>query len=208
VPVLSWLSLRGKCRDCGNPISARYPLVEAGTAALFAVMALRFGWDWELPAYLYFAAVGLALALIDFDVKRLPDVLTLPSYVVAAALLGLAAGLGSHPGAPLRAVIAAAAVGGFYFVVWFIYPAGIGYGDVKLAPVVGAYLGWISYGATAVGVFLGFLYGSVIGVAVMAAGKANRKSKLPFGPFILAGALTGILVGQRLADAYLSVTLG
>jgi leader peptidase (prepilin peptidase)/N-methyltransferase len=208
VPVLSWVLLRGRCRDCGYPISARYPLVEAGTAALFGVMAARFGWDWELPAYLYLAAVGFALALIDLDTKRLPDVLTLPSYAVATVLLGLASVLGDHPGAPFRALLAAAAVGAFYFVVWFAYPAGMGFGDVKLAPVVGAYLGWISYGAAAVGVFLGFLYGSVIGIAVMVVGKATRKSKIPFGPFMLAGALTGVLVGEWLADAYVSATLG
>ena len=208
VPVLGWLVLRGKCRDCGAPISARYPLVEAGTAVLFAVMAVRFGADWELPAYLWFAGIGIALALIDLDHKRLPDALTLPSYPVVAVLLGLAAVLGDHPGAPLRALIAAAAVGGFYFLVWFAYPAGMGFGDVKLAPIVGAYLGWVSYGAAVVGVFLGFLYGAVVGIAVMSLGRAGRKSKLPFGPFMLAGALTGLLVGSQLADAYRSLTLG
>jgi leader peptidase (prepilin peptidase)/N-methyltransferase len=116
--------------------------------------------------------------------------------------------LGDHPGAPLRALIAAAAGGGFYFLVWFAYPAGMGFGDVKLAPIVGAYLGWVSYGAAVVGVFLGFLYGAVVGIAVMSLGRAGRKSKLPFGPFMLAGALTGLLVGSQLADAYRSLTLG
>jgi leader peptidase (prepilin peptidase)/N-methyltransferase len=208
VPVLGWLVLRGRCRDCAAPISARYPLVEAATGALFAVMAARFGADWELPAYLWFAAIGLALALIDLDHKRLPDAITLPSYPVVAVLLGAAALLGDHPGAPLRALVGAAAVGAFYFAVWFAYPAGMGFGDVKLAPIVGAYLGWVSYGAVVVGVFLGFLYGAVVGIAVMSLGRAGRKSKLPFGPFMLAGALTGLLVGEQLADAYRSVTLG
>lgn len=208
VPVLSWLVLRGRCRDCSAPISARYPAVELSCGALFAVMALRFGLDWELPAYLYFAAVGLALALIDLDTKRLPDALTLPSWGLSGALLALAAVLGDHPGALLRAVVAALAVGLFYFVVWFVYPAGMGFGDVKLAPVVGAYLGWVSYGATVVGVFLGFLYGAVVGIGVMLAAKGGRKTKIPFGPFMLAGALTGILFGQQIAHAYTSATLG
>ena len=208
VPVLGWLVLRGRCRDCGNPISVRYPLVEAATAVLFAVMAVRSGWDWELPAYLYFAALGVALALIDFDTKRLPDALTKSAWVVTPALLGLAAALGDHPGALVRAAVGAAAVGAFYFVVWFAYPAGMGFGDVKLAPTVGAYLGWVSYGATGVGVFFGFLYGAAVGIGVMALGKAGRKTKIPFGPFMLAGAFTGILIGQRLADAYTSATLG
>lgn len=208
VPVLGWLLLRGKCRDCGNPISARYPVVEALCAVLFAVMALRFGADWELPAYLYLAAVGLALTLIDLDTKRLPDVLTLPSYAVTAVLLGLAAVLGDHPGAPLRALVGALAVGLFYFVVWFAYPSGMGFGDVKLAPVVGAYLGWISYGATVVGVFAGFLFGAVVGIGLVVAQKGGRKTKVPFGPFMLAGALTAILWGEALADWYVDVTLG
>lgn len=208
VPVLGWLLLRGRCRDCGTAISARYPVVEALTGVLFAVMALRFGWDPALPAYLYLAAVGLALALIDLDTKRLPDVLTLPSWGVAALLLGGAAILGDDGDAGIRALVAAGGVGLFYFVVWFIYPAGMGFGDVKLAPVVGAYLGWVSYGAAVVGAFLGFLYGAVIGVGLMLLAQGDRKSKIPFGPFMLAGALTGILVGERLADAYVSATLG
>lgn len=208
VPVLGWLLLRGRCRDCGAPISWRYPVVELLTGVLFAVMAVRFGADWELPAYLYLAAVGLALALIDLDTKRLPDVLTLPSWAVAAGLLTLASVLGDHPDALLRALIGAAAVGVFYFVTWFAYPAGMGFGDVKLAPVVGAYLAWVSYGATAVGVFLGFLYGGLVGIGVILFAKGGRKTKIPFGPFMLAGALTGILVGRQIADAYTSATLG
>ena len=95
--------MRGKCRDCSAPISPRYPLVEAGTAALFGLLAARFGADPVLPAYLYLAAVGIALALIDLDTKRLPDVLTLPSYGVAAVLLAIAGIFGDHEGAPLRA---------------------------------------------------------------------------------------------------------
>jgi len=208
VPVLGWLLLRGQCRDCGSPISARYPLVEALCAALFAVMVLRFGADWELPAYLYLAAVGLALALIDLDTKRLPDALTLPSYAVTVVLLGLAAALGDHPGALLRALVGALAVGLFYFVVWFAYPAGMGFGDVKLAPLLGAYLGWISYGAAVVGVFAGFLYGAVVGIGLVLAQKGGRKTKVPFGPFMLAGALTAILWGEALADWYVDATLG
>lgn len=208
VPVLGWLLLRGRCRDCGEPISARYPVVEALSAVLFGVMAVRFGFDWELVAYLYLAAVGLALALIDLDTKRLPDVLTLPSYGVAAVLLGLAALLGDHPGAPLRALAGALEVGAFYFAVWFAYPAGMGFGDVKLAPTIGAYLGWISYGALVVGVFAGFLFGAVVGIGLVLAQKGGRKTKVPFGPFMLAGALVAILWGDQLADAYVSLTLG
>jgi leader peptidase (prepilin peptidase)/N-methyltransferase len=208
VPVVSWLLLRGRCRDCGNPISARYPLVEAACAGLFVVMALRFGVHAVLPAYLYLAAVGLALAMIDIDTKRLPDVLTLPSYAVAAVLLGVAA-LVDHDGdAALRALVGAVALGALYFTLLLIYPAGMGFGDVKLAPVLGAYLGWLGYGTLAVGAFLGFLYGGLVGILAMAVGKAGRKSKLPFGPFMLLGVLTAVLAGDQLVDLYTSATLG
>lgn len=208
VPVLSWLLLRGRCRDCGARISVRYPAVEAACGGLFAVFAARFGADWELPAYLYLAAVGLALALIDLDTKRLPDVLTLPSVGVGAALLSLATVLGDHPGALLRAFVGAFIVGAFYFVVWFVYPSGMGFGDVKLAPTIGAYLGWLSYGVVAVGVFTGFLYGALVGVGLMVLQKGGRKTKVPFGPFMLLGALTAILAGQPIWGAYVSSTLG
>jgi leader peptidase (prepilin peptidase) / N-methyltransferase len=208
VPVLGWLLLHGRCRDCGHPISGRYPLVELGCGALFVVMALRFGAEPELPAYLYLAAVGLALAMIDLDTLRLPDALTLPSYAVAAVLLGGAALVSDDGDAALRALVGALALGAFYFLLLFAYPAGMGFGDVKLAPVLGAYLGWISFGALAVGAFLGFLYGGVFGIGAMLAGRAGRKSKVPFGPFMLAGALTAVLFGRQIADAYVAVTLG
>lgn len=208
VPVLGWLLLRGRCRDCGHPISGRYPLVELTCGVLFAVMALRWGFDAVLPAYLYLAAVGLALAMIDLDTLRLPDALTLPSYPVAFVLLGAAAVAQHDGGAALHALVGAVAMGAFYFVLVLVYPAGMGLGDVKLAPVLGAYLGWIGYGVLAVGAFLGFLYGGVVGVGAMLLGRAGRKSKLPFGPFMLLGALTAVLAGEALVDAYLSVTLG
>ena len=206
VPVLGWLLLRGKCRDCQAPISPRYPLVEAGTGVLFAVMALRFGYDPVLPAYLYLAAVGLALALIDLDCKRLPNALTLPSYPVAAVLLGGAALLGSDSGDWVRALLGGAAMYAVYFGLAFAYPAGMGFGDVKLAGVLGMYTAWLGWGAWAVGLFLGFLLGGVFGIALIAVKRGGRKTAVPFGPFMLLGVLVAVLVGPELADAYLGAT--
>lgn len=206
VPVASWLLLRGRCRDCSEPISARYPLVEAGTAGLFGLVAARFGYDWALPAFLYLAAVGVALALIDLDTHRLPDVLTLPSYAVAVVLLGGAALLGSDSGSLLRAVLGGVVAYAFYFALRFAYPAGMGGGDVKLAGVLGLYLGWIGWGALVVGLFLGFLLGGLFGVVLIAARRGGRKTKVPYGPFMLLGALVAVFAGQPLADAYLRVT--
>lgn len=206
VPVLSWLLLRGRCRTCAESIAKRYPLVEAGTAVLFGVFALRFGFDPVLPAFLYLAAVGVALALIDLDVRRLPDVLTLPSYPVALVLLGAGALLGSESGELLRAVLGGLAMFALYFALCFAYPAGMGFGDVKLSGVLGLYLGWLGWGVLALGLFLGFLLGGVFGVALMLRGKGGRKTAVPFGPFMLLGVLVAVLVGQELVDGYLRLT--
>lgn len=207
LPVAGWLLLRGRCRDCAEPISPRYPLVELGTAALFVVVALRVGLDPVLPAYLYLAAVGLALALIDADTRRLPDVLTLPSYVVVAALLALAALLGSDSGDLVRALLGGLAMYAFYFAICFVAPAGMGFGDVKLAGVLGMATAWWGWGAWSVGLFAGFLLGGLWGIGLIALGKGGRKSKVPFGPFMLLGVLLAVLVGEQLADAYLGLTV-
>jgi leader peptidase (prepilin peptidase)/N-methyltransferase len=208
VPVVSWLLLRGRCRDCSEPISGRYPLVELGTAAVFVVLGLRIGPHADLPAFLYLGAIGVALALIDLDVKRLPNAIVLPSYPVAAVLLGVAAVVQHDAGAYVRALLGMAALFGLYFLLAFIYPAGMGFGDVKLAGVLGLYLGWLGWGEVISGGFLGFLFGGVVGVALMVLQKAGRKTQIPFGPFMLAGALVAILAGGALADLYLDSVLG
>lgn len=208
VPVVSWLLLRGRCRDCKAPISARYPLVELATAVVFVVLAARIGLEPALPAFLYLGAIGVALALIDLDVKRLPNAIVLPSYGVAAVLLGVAAVFGSDWSSYLRAGLGMAALFGFYFVLALVYPAGMGFGDVKLAGVLGAYLGWLGWAEVVTGAFLGFLFGGVVGLALMAVRRAGRKSQIPFGPFMLAGALVAILWGNALADLYLDHALG
>ena len=208
VPVLGWLVLRGRCRDCAAPISPRYPLVEAGTGVLFGVTAVRFGLDAALPAYLYLVAVGIALALIDVELYRLPDALTLPSYPVALVLLGGAALADDKGAALLRAVICGAIAFAFYFATWFAYPRGMGFGDVKLSGVLGLYLGWLSYGVLGAGLFFGFLIGGVFGLGLVLFKEGGRKTKVPFGPFMLVGAYLAVLVGQPLVDAYLSLTVG
>lgn len=207
IPVISWFVLRGKCRDCGNPISSRYPLVEAGTGILFAIMAWRIGLSWELPAYLYFTAIAVALALIDVDTKRLPNVITLPSYAVGGLLLLVPAIIDGSWDNYLGAWLGAVALFAFYFLLAFIYPAGMGFGDVKLAGVIGLFLGWLGWGSLLVGAFLGFLLGAVVGVALMMRGRAGRKTKIPFGPFMLMGAYIAVIWGQTLADAYTDAVL-
>lgn len=204
VPVVSWLLLRGRCRTCNMRISPRYPFVELLTALLFVVLALHFGVAAELPAFLYLAAVGLALAFIDIDTRRLPNALVLPSYLVGALLLAGAVGLGASPARLAGAGLGMVALYGIYFAIAFAYPAGMGFGDVKLAGVLGLYLGWIGWGAVAVGFMAGFLLGGVAGVALMALRRGTRKSALPFGPFMLLGTLVAILAGPAIATSWIT----
>lgn len=203
VPVLSWVLLRGRCRACGAPISARYPLVELGTAALWVAMALRFGLAWELPAYLVLVSALLALSMIDLDTFLLPNKIVYPLCFVLVALLGGAAGLDGTPDAYVRALLGGLAALGFFLVVHLIAPRGMGFGDVKLSLALGVALGWISWGTVFLGLFLGFLLGAVVGVVLIATKVASRRDHVPFGPFLAAGTVLAILVGAPILDLYL-----
>jgi leader peptidase (prepilin peptidase)/N-methyltransferase len=175
--------------------------VEAVTGLLFAAVAWRFADRLDvLAAYLAFTAIAVALALIDLDVRRLPDGIVLPADPILLALLAVAGD--GH--ALLRAVIAGAALFAFFYLLAFASPGSMGFGDVKLAGVVGGVLGYLSWGALLVGAFLGFFLGAVVGVLLIATRRAGRKSAVPFGPFMLAGAGIAILGASGLGDAYLA----
>ena len=207
VPVVSWLALRGRCRSCHRPISARYPLVELCTGLAFAGVAWWTGLSAALPAFLYLAAVSVALALIDLDTKRLPDPIVLPSYPVGVVLLGIATAVNGDWSAMIRAAIAAFALFAFYFVLMVVREGGMGFGDVKLAGVLGLYLGWVGWSALVVGAFAAFLVGGVVSIGLLMAGGATRKSTVPFGPFMLVGAWLGFVLGEPVASAYLALLL-
>lgn len=204
IPVVSWLLLRGRCRRCGERISARYPAVELLTAVLFGAMAARLANEqaWSIPAYLYFAAIGVALAAIDLDVKRLPDVLTLPSYAVMGGLLLLPTIAYGEWSVYAQAWLFGLALFAFYFLLMMLKPGNMGFGDVKFSGVVGLALGWFGWRVLLVGGFMAFLIGGIVGIALMVAGRAGRKSKVPFGPFMIAGAFIGVLWGPQIADWY------
>lgn len=204
IPVLGWLMLRGRCADCGTRISARYPLVELGTAVLFVAVAARFGWSWELPAYLYLAAVAIALALIDLDVMRLPNKIVLPSYGVAMALLVPVSLTAGNPADLIRGLLAA---GLLYLLYLLLARWGMGGGDVKLAPLLGFHLGWLGWGAVAVGAFAGFLLGGLVGGVLLVLKVASRKSRIPFGPYMLAGAFLAVFAAAPLTDWYTNLLL-
>ena len=197
VPVVGWLLLRGRCADCGAPISVRYPLVEALTAVLFVLVtwrALDLGQAAAIPALLTFTALGVALAFIDLDVRRLPNVLVFPAYPVLAVLLAVAAWVRGDWESLLRAGVGGLALFGFFFALRLIHPQGMGFGDVKLAGVVGMVLGYLSWSALVIGAFAGFFLGAVVGVLVIAVTGGGRKTAVPFGPFMIAGALAALWI--------------
>lgn len=204
VPVLSWVFLRGRCRDCSAAISVRYPTLELLTAALFAAAALRFGPRWELPAYLYLVAVGVALAAIDLEIHRLPDRLTLPSYAVGVTLLGVGSLAAGDVTSLWRALLGMAAGVAVYFALAIAYPGGMGLGDVKLAGVLGLYTAWLGWGSWAVALFAGFLLGGLVAITLVALGRAGRKTAVPFGPFMVVGALVAVFGGEPIARLWLS----
>ena len=206
VPVVSWLLLRGKCRECGTSISIRYPLVELATAALFVAGALRFGASWELPAYLVLFASLLAISAIDLELYIIPNRIVYPTIAIALPLLALAAAA-QHRWEPLQHALIGGA--GAWTVLFVAHVAsggrGMGFGDVRLAFILGLFLGWLDpypYGHVFLGLFLGFALGSVVGLALMGLRLRTRKDHIPFGPFLAGGTVLAIFVGSPVLTAY------
>lgn len=203
LPLVSWLLLRAKCRSCGTPISGRYPLVEAATAALFYGVYLVVGLDWTVIAYLWFGAVTLALALIDFDTKRLPNRVLFPGTIVGAVLLGAGALAAGEPGSYGRSWLTALAYFGGFLTLALIVPAGFGMGDVKLAFFLGMFAGYVSWSALVVSVFAGVFIGGGVSIVLLVSRRVGRKDAIPFGPSMVAGAWLAIAAGNEIALRYL-----
>lgn len=205
VPVVSWLLLRGRCRDCAAPIAVRYPLVELATGLLFFVVAWRFGSTPYAAAGLVVAAAGVALFMIDLDHRRLPFSITGATAVGAVIALGI--DVVRHGAGPVPVALASAGIWlAVYGGTWLVTSGrGMGLGDVALAPVPGLVLGWLGLGPALVGLGAGFLIGAVVGVALIATGITAARSRVPHGPFLLTGAALGMLAGDPLATAYLGL---
>jgi leader peptidase (prepilin peptidase)/N-methyltransferase len=195
IPVVSWLALHGQCRTCGQRISPRYPLVEVACGALFAGAALRFGLDWALPAFLVLLAGLLALAFTDIEHYLLPKRIVYPVLVMVGALLVLAAAVTDQWGH--LAVGAACAFAWFavFFAINLFDPRLLAFGDVRLAPVLGLSLGWLGVRYAIAGFFAANLIGAVIGLALIAAKRIQRKSPIPYGVFLTLGTDLAIYVG-------------
>jgi prepilin signal peptidase PulO-like enzyme (type II secretory pathway) len=193
--VVGWLGAPLAARYFERPIRWARPGIAVTTAAAFGALAWRFHGHAELPAYLYLAAVGAPLAFIDVAVKRLPDPFTLPSYLAGLALLGVAAVAGGHPMRLAYALAGLAVLWAIYALQHLLAPGAIGWGDVKLSGVLGLYLGWLGVGAWWLGTLAGFVLGGLYAAGLLITRRGSRTSEIPFGPFMLAGALAGILIG-------------
>jgi leader peptidase (prepilin peptidase)/N-methyltransferase len=195
VPVVSWLLLRGRCRHCAAGISASYPVVELCTGLLYAAVVLAKDDTREIVLGLLLVTVLVPVTLIDLEHRIIPNRITLPAAVAA-----LLAGVILDPGFVPEQLIAGAAAFGFFFLAALAYPRGMGMGDVKLAGVLGLYLGR----AVGPGLFIALIAGVVVGVAVIArkGAKEGRKTAVPFGPFLALGGMIAFFVGQSLADDY------
>ena len=194
IPVVSWLVLRGRCRHCGTSISARYPAIELLTAVAFAAVAATRGVDDDLVLQLPFVAVLIAVAGIDLEHRIVPNVIVAP-----AAAFAVAAGAVVMTGELPELLIAGAGAFLAMLVIALAYPSGMGMGDVKLAGVMGLYLGQ----AVIPALFVGFLTGAVVGLGIVAReGPGARKKGVPFAPFLALGGLAGLLVGAELIDLY------
>ncbi len=198
IPVVSWVILRGRCRTCQQSISRRYPLIELSCAALFAGTAARLGYNWDLPAFLVFVASLLALSAIDVELLVLPKTIIYPTLAGVGALLILAAGV---TGEWHRLLVASlCAMGWFvvFFAINFASPRALGFGDVRLAPVLGLCLGWLGIRYVVLGFFAANLVGAVIGLALIAAKKMSREQPIPYGVFLAVGAGIALYAGPEL----------
>ena len=195
VPIVSWLLLRGHCRSCGGPVSPRYPLVEALTAVLCIGVVLEHHSAVSIALSITLILVVVPAALIDLEHRIIPNRITL-----AGAVLGLTLGTALDPAGEPERLIAAAAAGGFLLVAALAYPGGMGMGDVKLAAVIGLFLG----PAVAPALLIALVTGVLVGAAIIArkGAREGRKTAVPFGPFLACGALAAIFAGQPLIDLY------
>jgi leader peptidase (prepilin peptidase) / N-methyltransferase len=189
-----WLG-RARCAD-GDAYGPRTPTIALVTAVFCAGLAAATGARPELLVWLLLSPIAVLLATIDFAVHRLPDVVTLPLAASALILLGGAALLPGAGGSWKAALLGSLTLGACYLLLFLINPKGFGFGDVKLAPALGAVLGWYGWGILLIGTFAGYLFGALYGVGLIVSRRVGRKSSIPFGPFLIAGAFGGVLLGS------------
>jgi leader peptidase (prepilin peptidase) / N-methyltransferase len=202
IPLVSWVLLRGRCRSCHARIPLQYPLVEAATGLLFVSAAIRFGASWQLPAFCVFFAALLAISVIDLAHFIIPNRIVYPTLFATIPLLAAAAAADGTWVRMEDALIGGAAGFGALLVVHLISPRGMGFGDVRLAGVIGVMMGWLGFRYLIVALFLAFLLASIIGVGLIVTRIRTRKDAVPFGPFMASGAVIAVLWGPVIVETY------
>ena len=205
IPVVSYVVLRGRCRACGARIPPRDALLELGIGILFVLLAWRLSSAWALPAYCVLAAAVVGISAIDVEHMRIPSTLVYSTAVLGAPLLVLASA-GTHRwSALLGALIGGAVAFAAFFTLFFAVPKGIGFGDVRLAGLCGGFLGWMGYREVIVGFLISFIVAGVPAAVLLAMHKVNRRTQIPFGPFLAAGTVITVLFGAPVIHAWASL---
>ncbi|MFE9249955.1 prepilin peptidase [Streptomyces sp. NPDC007088] len=198
-PIRGWAGPAVCPEESGERYGPAAPALSLACALVCALLAAATGPRPELGVWLLLAPLGVLLFRTDLRVQRLPDPLTLPAAALAALLLGAAALLPGHGGSWTGALLGGAALAGGYFVMFLVSPAGMGFGDVKLALSLGLVLGWYGWGVLLLGTFAGFVLAGLYGLVLVALRRAGRRTAIPFGPFLLAGAFLGLATGALAA---------
>ncbi len=204
IPLASFFILKRRCRNCGEPISWRYPAVELLSGLLFLAVFAKLGflWDALLIPYLFMVTALIIVAAVDLERQIIPNKVMYPAIPVALAAMGIVSLVRGDYHIVTDGLIGMVVVAVPWAVASLIFPRGFGMGDAKLAAFTGIFLGWK---IELVAFFIGILLGAIVGVALMAAGKKGRKSRVPFGPFLAAGAVIALFWGQAILDAYLGL---
>jgi leader peptidase (prepilin peptidase) / N-methyltransferase len=195
IPVISYLILRGKCRNCGEKISFRYPAIELFNGLLYAAVFLKFGPGWHLPLFFIFVSAMIVITFIDLEFQIIPDVITLPGIVIgllAAHFFIMDPFSMELPLGFFDSLIGLLAGGIGFFLIAVLSKGGMGGGDVKMMAMVGAFTGWKGVFMTTL---IGSVTGSIVGIGLMIFSGAGRKTKVPFGPFLALGALVTLFLG-------------
>jgi leader peptidase (prepilin peptidase)/N-methyltransferase len=197
IPLLSYSLLKGRCRNCNGSISLRYPIVELVSGILYLMLWIKLGFSTIFAIYAMLVSTLLVAALIDYDHKIIPNIITLPGMVI-----GLGLSLLVLPITLVDSLLGLLLGGGLFYLIAFLTKGGMGGGDIKLIAMVGAFLGWSGALFT---IFSGALLGSLVGIVLMLLGRKGRKDKVPFGPFLSGGAIIFIITGQDLIDWYFNL---
>lgn len=204
IPVLSWVLLRGKCRNCDEAIASRYPATELATAVLFALGALRFGLTVELAAFVVLFCALVVVTAIDLEHRLVPKRIVWPTYAIGGVLLIAAALAASQPRRIVDMAAGSAMAFSVLFLIHFISPRGMGFGDVRLSALLGLFLGWLGLWHVGLGLFAGFVAGGIAGVVALMLGQ-SRKSAVPFAPFLAVGTVVAVLLGEPILRWYVGV---